>query len=342
MPEGKINEIKTKRFLRKRTTIQAADDFGSGLSHISDVGFIEGEVDVARDIMDKEKLLRNRSTILDSSGLIFSNILSILSQIKASEDGRINETSVPNKYSAITQVNRSSGRQHTYSRYYQEQQPTKDVSGFEIDTTGTYRIQKSTASDSFKFQQGSVISGKSEEERQSGSKRESRTPIIIVPAALTAVITLQNAKEFLQDDKYMAMSDIQIQSVGDILIQRRKVEPGTSKFFTAPYRIIDSPAKLRQNDWNRVVAVFVAGPQWQFKGWPGLAIDGSPVEIFVKICAFHLKFLESPLETNIQKWNVTVLEISKTKRHLDKVAVNKFWEITDKSMSHKIKNSNKL
>ena len=129
------------------------------------------------------------------------------------------------------------------------------------------------------------------------------------------------------------------QAVGDILIQRRKVEPGTSKFYTAPYRIIDSPTKLRQNDWNRVVAVFVAGPQWQFKGWPGLSIDGSPVEIFVKIRGFHLKFIESPLEANIKKWNVTILEISKTKRHLDKVAVNRFWEITDNSISSKLTNN---
>ena len=174
-----------------------------------------------------------------------------------------------------------------------------------------------------------------DEERSTGSKRESRTPIIIVPAALTAVITLQNAKEFLQDDKYVPMSVSYSQAVGDILIQRRKVEPGTSKFYTVPYRIIDSPTKLRQNDWNRVVAVFVAGPQWQFKGWPGL-IDGSPVEIFVKIRGFHLKFIESPLEANIKKWNVTILEISKTKRHLDKVAVNKFWEITDNSISSKL------
>ena len=30
------------------------------------------------------------------------------------------------------------------------------------------------------------------------------------------------------------------------------------------------------------MAVFVAGQQWQFKGWPGLAPDGSPVNIFAK------------------------------------------------------------
>ena len=33
---------------------------------------------------------------------------------------------------------------------------------------------------------------------------------------------------------------------------------------------------------KQVVAVFVAGPAWQFKGWPGLAADGSPVDIFTR------------------------------------------------------------
>ena len=30
------------------------------------------------------------------------------------------------------------------------------------------------------------------------------------------------------------------------------------------------------------MAVFVAGPTWQFKGWPGLTNDGSPVDIFTR------------------------------------------------------------
>ena len=47
----------------------------------------------------------------------------------------------------------------------------------------------------------------------------------------------------------------------------------------SPYRVIDNPQKLTNADWDRVVAVFVMGPAWQFKGWPW---DGNPVEIFSK------------------------------------------------------------
>lgn len=37
-----------------------------------------------------------------------------------------------------------------------------------------------------------------------------------------------------------------------------------------------------------MVAVFVQGPAWQFKGWPWLLPDGSPVDIFAKSKGFIL------------------------------------------------------
>lgn len=47
--------------------------------------------------------------------------------------------------------------------------------------------------------------------------------------------------------------------------------------FQVPYRVVDNPGRLSAAEWDRVVAVFVQGPAWQFKGWPW---DGNPVQIF--------------------------------------------------------------
>lgn len=80
---------------------------------------------------------------------------------------------------------------------------------------------------------------------------------------------------------------------------------------------------------KQVVAVFVAGPTWQFKGWPSVLADGSPVDIFTKskhvpsacfwlihtiisVKAFHVKFEEAKLDANIQKWDVEVLQVFRT------------------------------
>ncbi|XP_055480376.1 parafibromin [Psammomys obesus] len=125
------------------------------------------------------------------------------------------------------------------------------------------------------------------------------------------------------------------QRENETLIQRRKdqMQPGgTAVSVTVPYRVVDQPLKLMPQDWDRVVAVFVQGPAWQFKGWPWLLPDGSPVDIFAKIKAFHLKYDEVRLDPNVQKWDVTVLELSYHKRHLDRPVFLRFWETLDRYM----------
>lgn len=40
-----------------------------------------------------------------------------------------------------------------------------------------------------------------------------------------------------------------------------------------------------------------------------------------------------PLEANIGRWDVTVLQVSRIKRHLDRAVLMQFWEILDKYAS---------
>ena len=77
----------------------------------------------------------------------------------------------------------------------------------------------------------------------------------------------------------------------ELLIHRMKTG-GT----TVPFRVIDQPLKLQREDWDRVVAVFVQGPAWQFKGWP--LANGNPVDIFNRseraiYCLFRLPFCQN-------------------------------------------------
>lgn len=112
-------------------------------------------------------------------------------------------------------------------------------------------------------------------------------------------------------------------------IQRRKdqMQPsGTTISATVPYMVINQLLKLLPQDWDQVVAIFVQGPAWPFKGWLRLLPDRSPVDTFVKIKAFHLKYDEVHLDPNIQKWDVTVLELSYHQRHLDRPAFLRFWD----------------
>lgn len=75
-------------------------------------------------------------------------------------------------------------------------------------------------------------------------KRVSRTPIIIIPATNTSLITMYNAKAILQDLKYIDSKNCDQKRENEILIQRRKPDNTT-----VPYRIIDNPLKLSPEEW---------------------------------------------------------------------------------------------
>ena len=51
---------------------------------------------------------------------------------------------------------------------------------------------------------------------------------------------------------------------------------------------------------------------------------------FSTVCAFHLKYDEMKLDANVARWAVTVLNLSRTKRHLDRAVLLGFWETLDK------------
>uniref|UniRef100_A0A9J8D1D2 Parafibromin n=1 Tax=Cyprinus carpio carpio TaxID=630221 RepID=A0A9J8D1D2_CYPCA len=333
MSVEKIAAIKAKIMAKKRSTIKT--DLDDDITQ-KQRSFVDAEVDVTRDIVSRERVWRTRTTILQSSGKNFSkNIFAILQSVKAREEGRAPEQrQTQNQTQVDPAIRNKQPVPAAYNRYDQERFKGKEeTEGFKIDTMGTYHGMTLK----------SVTEGASARKAQTPAMQPvprpgSRTPIIIIPAATTSLITMLNAKDLLQDLKFVTSEDKKKQGIqrdNEVLLQRRKdqVQPGGATIsVTVPYRVIDQPLKLAPQDWDRVVAVFVQGPAWQFKGWPWLLPDGSPVDIFAKIRAFHLKYDEARMDPNVQKWDVTVLELSHHKRHLDRPVFLRFWETLDRYM----------
>ncbi|CAL1544436.1 unnamed protein product [Lymnaea stagnalis] len=347
MPLEKIAAIKAKILAIKRTKIKGDDDLQPGA--LEQRTFVDAEVDVTRDIVSRERLWRTRTTILQSVGKQFAkNIFSILQSIKAREEGS-QRTQNPSQSavtsSAVSYLTRPPQVISGYNRYDQERFKGKEeTEGFKIDTMGTFhgmalksvtegaQARKMPQPIPQPIQQPvPVIQPVSRPISQArpppNQKKGSRTPIIIIPAASTSLITMLNAKDILEDLKFVSTEDkksLGTKRDNEVLIHRRK-DGGLS----VPYRIIDNPLKLTPDDWDRVVAVFVQGPAWQFKSWPW---SGNPVEIFSKIKAFHLKWSELPLDTNVQKWSVNIMNLDRHRRHLDRATLQQFWEVLDKYM----------
>lgn len=62
----------------------------------------------------------------------------------------------------------------------------------------------------------------------------------------------------------------------------------------------------------------------------GEGFQGPRVLCPAPVRAFHLKYDEAKTDPNVQKWDVTVLELSRHRRHLDRPVFLRFWETLDK------------
>lgn len=220
--------------------------------------------------------------------------MAILQGIKAREEGRQRPVQQPMMMTTPRQTPvRPATQPAVYNRYDQERfiRQKEETEGFKIDTMGTYHgmTLKSVTEGQPKARPAVAPQSQSNSSmptsnltrqpppgmQPSNAKRVSRTPIIIIPAATTSLISMYNAKEILQDLKFISAEQKKAEGArrdNELLLQRLRGN------VTVPYRVVDNPAKLSPADWDRVVAVFVMGPAWQFKGYPW----EQPVEIFAK------------------------------------------------------------
>jgi len=156
-------------------------------------------------------------------------------------------------------------------------------------------------------------------------------PIIVVPAAVSAVINMYNAKQFFDNGTFVSgelcrsQSAAAGQSKPSSLTFTRASYYDPSKSVT--YEVIDDVRGLKcLEDWNRVVGICVSGQSWQFSDWPKKQWP-NPAAIFEKVAAFHIYFEDEALHPNILQWRTHRLPISKTKRHGDRSVVLDFWHI---------------
>lgn len=140
-----------------------------------------------------------------------------------------------------------------------------------------------------------------------GSKIGEGVPIILVPSASQTLITVYNVKEFLEDGVFIP-SDVKVKQMKgpkpDCVTVQKKFS--RDRVVTA-YEVRDKPSALKAEDWERVVAVFVLGKEWQFKDWP----FKDHVEIFNKIIGFYMRFEDDSIESakNVKQWNVKIISV---------------------------------
>ncbi|KAF9294361.1 RNA pol II accessory factor, Cdc73 family-domain-containing protein [Linnemannia elongata] len=157
---------------------------------------------------------------------------------------------------------------------------------------------------------------------QARPKSASRMPIIIVPAAVTSMITMYNVKQLLEGQEFADSGDIR--NKGEAKPNRlkihRRMKPNES--VKVPYEVIDNTDILRPEDWDRVVCVFTTGAEWQFKKFKWQ----KPVELFAQVKGFYAKWADEQPKETIKTWNVEIISLNRHRRHADRAVVTEFWD----------------
>ncbi|CDW57125.1 parafibromin [Trichuris trichiura] len=358
----KIAALRSKALARKRTQIQTIED---DLEELPTVG-IEGEAPVEEHVEKSTELITEEIVYVNRNSILMAATKDILAVIKPAihEVEKIAKTKMEkvrvSKEVQISNDLEKRGSQPAYSRYDQDRFKKSVTEDFNIDTKRTFTVPvvESAVADRLNGPNSTHLNashGKMSASMSAvrddtivgrPSKRSSRIPIIVIPSTTSSLVTLYNARELLENLRYASSDEAKTKGArrdNEILIHRRR-ENGTS----SPFRIVNNPLRFTNDEWyvalflkaynvthhayiindrNRVVAVFVQGPAWQFKGWP---LGTNPPDIFTKVCAFHLKWEDDKLDSNVSRWAVNILTLSRTKRHLDRACLHKFWETLDR------------
>eukprot|EP00771_Trimastix_marina_P000925 gnl/Trimastix_PCT/1961.p1 GENE.gnl/Trimastix_PCT/1961~~gnl/Trimastix_PCT/1961.p1 ORF type:complete len:437 (-),score=124.99 gnl/Trimastix_PCT/1961:248-1558(-) len=287
MSRDKIAELRAKRLARKRQTIKDVDASDEQPVEKKGGRYVELDAVVTATIRKQERTLQDRTSVLQSRKKNFKSCLQLLRTAQEREQREQHERAARHHAHAHrNDPRRASGSQpHKHAANTQHAHPTLPI------------------------------------KRTHGGRQASAAfvPIIIVPAALTSLLTLYNVDDFLQNGTFIPPLEKKArmpQKPEKVSIHR--VRPSGA---TVQYEIIDNHSKLRKHDWQRVVAVFATGKLWQFKGWPWK----EPVDIFHNVKGFHLRYDDQAEEPLISKWDVKVLTVMRSQRHLDQPKVLEFW-----------------
>lgn len=155
--------------------------------------------------------------------------------------------------------------------------------------------------------------------RTTASKKQ---PIIIVSPATTALLSLGNIKEFLENGRFVDPNASQLKrpESGVVTVHH----PSENLIPTAQnIMVVDNVDMFTKPEyWDRVVAIFTTGQAWQFSKYK----YSKPEILFSKYPGFFVAYQSDVVPKQISDWNVNVVRVDRgEKRFRDKMIVRDLW-----------------
>ncbi|SGZ53983.1 CIC11C00000002152 [Sungouiella intermedia] len=201
------------------------------------------------------------------------------------------------------------------------------ISELEIDSVdhnaalrGTKNVNlKNLISDAKRFSSQLKKSKSSKSALVGAHKAAKKQPIIIISPATTALLSLSNIKEFLEEGRFVEPS-MKRSDNGVVIVnhESEKLIPTAQSIM-----VVDNVDLFTKPEyWDRVVAVFTTGHAWQFAKYK----YSKPEILFQKYPGFFVSYHGDVIPKQISDWNVSVVQVDRgEKRFRDKMIVRDLW-----------------
>lgn len=152
-----------------------------------------------------------------------------------------------------------------------------------------------------------------------------KDPIILIPSAASSIFTISNIKQFLEEAKYLNPKDLP-NTQKDLVTAFKKFDRISKP---VKFLIVNNTKLFTQPEyWDRVVAVFTTGHEWQFTNYQW----SNPAELFQHCKGFYFHFSGDLVPRNAEQWNVQKIELDKNKRFKDVEVSRFFWNIIEREL----------
>lgn len=134
---------------------------------------------------------------------------------------------------------------------------------------------------------------------------------------------MANVQSFLEEGKFVPA--LKSSSTPNLLrITRKSSTIGSRVRFV----VVDSVDNFKPEYWDRVVAVFVTGQQWQLRQYKWTDAK----TMFQHVLGFGLQFKNDVIPDTLKHWNVKMEVLERNNRFRDREVVERIWELIETYM----------
>jgi len=142
---------------------------------------------------------------------------------------------------------------------------------------------------------------------------------------------MANIKTFLEDGIFVPASEST--STPSNFLRVSRLLPSIHPSTPIRFDVVDSADKFKPEYWDKVVAVFTTGQEWQFRAYKW----GHPVDLFREVRGFYVGWEGEKVPDSVMKWGtgVQVFQVERGRRFRDREMCEKFWENVERWMKIK-------